>query len=206
MEKIVGFVGYECEDIVLYLAKILEKLGKRVAIIDRTEQEMLLEMTELRGGWGKEEKEGDFSGIRITGQSVSHEEYDSVFYLFGYRLLHPKLYECEALIMVTDGAPAHASLLRKIGNWERKQYLLIRNLIPMKHTEQYLAMLADKEDSFFEIPFDEKDIRMKYSLSSYMDGMVKYLSVGMKGALIAVLGFLSVEDSERAIKETMKRV
>jgi len=206
LEKIVGFVGYECEDIVLYLAKILCKLGKKVAIIDRTEQEMLLEMLEIQDCKRNQEKDGDFSGIRITDQSICYEEYDSVFYLFGYRLIHPKLYECEALVMVTDGVPAHASLLNKIGNWERKQYLLIRNLVPMKHTERYLAVLADKEECFCEIPFDEKDIRMKYSLSSYVDGMVKYLSAGMKRALMIVLGFLAVEYSERIIKETMKRV
>ncbi len=205
MEKIVGFVGYECEDIVLYLAKILTQLGKKVAIIDRTEQEMLLEVLEIHNRKGGSERCGNFSGICITGQSVCYEEYDSVFYLFGYRLIHPKLYECEALIMVTDGVPAHASLLSKIGNWDRKQYLLIRNLIPMKHTEQYLAILAEKENGFCEIPFDEKDIRMKYCLSSYVDGMVKHLSVGMKRALIIILGFLSVECPEHMIKEIMKR-
>ena len=206
MEKIVGFVGYECEDIVLYLAKILCELGKKVVIVDRTEQEMLLEMMEIQNHKENQEKDGEVSGIRITGQSICHEEYDCVFYLFGYRLMHPKLYECEALVMVTDGVPAHASLLNKIGNWERKQYLVIRNLVPMKHTEHYLAILADKEKCFCEIPFDEKDIRMKYSLNSYVDGMVKHLSAGMKQALRIVLEFLAVEYSERIIKETMKRV
>ena len=206
MEKIVGFVGYECEDIVLYLAKILNQLGKKVAIIDRTEQEMLLEMLDMQECRKDEVQNGDFFGISITGQSVCPEEYDSIFYLFGYRLIHPKLYECDALVMITDGAPAHASLLSKIGNWDRKQYLLIRNLIPTKHTGKYLAILAARETDFYEIPFDEKDIRMKYNLGSYVNGMVRHLSVGMKRALMMVLGFLSVECSERMIKETMKRV
>ena len=206
MERVVGFVGYECEDFVWYLAKILSQLGKRIAIIDRTEQEMLLEIMDIQKSRGKEERDGELDGIRITGQSICHEEYDSVFYLFGYRIIHPKLYECEALVMVTDGVPAHASLLAKIGNWNRKQYLIIRNLIPMKHSEQYLAILADKEKKYCEIPFDEKDIRMKYSLGSYENGIVKRLSAGMKRALIIVLAFLSVEYPERMITQTMKRV
>ena len=54
MEKLVGFVGYECEDIVLYLAKILTVLGKKVAVVDRTEQEMLLEVLELKNDMKKE--------------------------------------------------------------------------------------------------------------------------------------------------------
>jgi len=202
MEKLVGFVGYECEDIVLYLAKILTGLGKKVAVVDRTEQEMLLEILELR----KEVYEEDYYGIRITDQGVNFDNYDIVFYLFGYRLIHPKLYECEALIMVTDGVPAHASLLRKIGNWERKQYLIIRNLVPMRHTEHYLSVLADNENSYCEIPYDENDIRMRYSLSSYAGCTVRQLSTGMKRALMILLKFLSVEHQECGIRDVMKKL
>ena len=48
MVKKTGFVGYESEDIVLYLARILTALDRKVAIVDRTEQEMLLEPLILR--------------------------------------------------------------------------------------------------------------------------------------------------------------
>lgn len=97
MAIIIGFVGYESEDIVLYIAKILYAFEKRVAIVDRTEQEMLLELLEVGA-----EREGEYEGIWITSQGVEKERYDIVFLLFGYRLMHPKLYECESLVMVTD--------------------------------------------------------------------------------------------------------
>ncbi len=206
MENVVGFVGYECEDIVVYLAKIMVSLGKRVVIIDRTEQEMLLEVLEIRNGREKIVREGDFSGIWITDQGVNYAEYDIIFILFGYRLIHPKLYECEALIMVTDGVPAHALLLRKIGKWERKQYLVIRNLVPMKHEEKYLAMLSDNETNYCEIPFEEKDIRMRYSLSSFSECKIKRLSIGMRQALTSLTCFLAVEYQERYIREVMKKI
>ena len=206
MEKLIGFVGYECEDIVLYLARIFRAVGKKVAVIDRTEQEMLLEVLELKKDGEKTECAEDYYGIWITGQGVLREEFDFVFYLFGYRLIHPKLYECEALIMVTDGVPAHASLLRKIGNWDRQQYLIIRNIVPMKHTEHYLAVLADNEENYCEIPYDENDIRMRYSLNSYSGGTVKQLSPGMKRALMIVVRFLMPECQERTIRDVMKKL
>ncbi len=206
MEKLVGFVGYECEDIVLYLAKIIRAMGKKVAIVDRTEQEMLLELLEMHQRKENTAREGDFFGIWITEQGVCYDEYDMVFYLFGYRLIHPKLYECEALVMVTDGVPAHASLLRKIGNWDRKQYLLIRNLVPMKHTEQYLALLADNERNYCEIPYDEKDVRMRYCLSSYAGCAIRCLSSGMKRALMILVCFLAVEYPEKLLKDIMKKL
>lgn len=206
MEKVVGFVGYECEDIVVYLARIMGAFGKRVAIVDRTEQELLLEVFDMKTMKNGMAREGEFSGVWITDQGVDYEEYDVVFYLFGYRLIHPKLYECETLIMVTDGVPAHASMLRKIGRWDRKQYLLIRNLVPMRHTEQYLAMLADNEKSYCEIPYDEQDIRMRYSLSSYTDCAVKRLSYGMRKALELLVCFLTSEYQEKYVREVMKKI
>lgn len=206
MEHIVGFVGYECEDIVIYLARIINAFGKTVAIVDRTEQEMLVEVLGVQQQNEELSREGFVSGIWITSQGVNYEEYDVVFLLFGYRLLHPKLYECETLIMVTDGVPAHASLLRKIGQWERKQYLLIRNLVPMKHTEHYLAMLADHEEEYCEIPYDEQDIRMRCSLSSYTKCAIKHLSVGMKRALIILALVIMPEYQERQLRETMKKL
>lgn len=206
MEHIVGFVGYECEDIVVYLARILGAFGKKVAIVDRTEQEMLIEVLGVQTKTQDAEREGFVSGVWITSQGVNYEEFDVIFLIFGYRLLHPKLYECETLIMVTDGVPAHASLLRKIGQWERKQYLLIRNIVPMKHTEHYLAMLADHEEEYCEIPYDEQDIRMRCSLSSYAKCSIKQLSTGMKKALVVLARIIIPEYQERQLREVMKKI
>ena len=42
MKQEVGFVGYECGDIVFYLARMLSFLGKRTAVLDRTEHRSVL--------------------------------------------------------------------------------------------------------------------------------------------------------------------
>lgn len=206
MEKIVGVVGYESEDIIIYLARIMTELGKKVAVVDRTEQEMILEILDFCRENENAVREGEFSGIWITDQSVDYKKYDMVFYLFGYRLIHPKLYECESLIMVTDGAPAHASMLHKIGKWERKQYLLIRNLVPMKHTEKYLAMLADAGENYCELLYDEQDIRQKYSLGSCTGGFVRGVSAGMKKVLEELTLFLNPDIPGKKIREIMKKI
>lgn len=206
MGVVAGFVGCECEDIAVYLAKIFVALGKNVAIVDRTEQEILLEIFQVQRKRDREFEETDCYGICITNQAVCYEAYDMVFLMFGYRLTHPKLYECEFLIAVTDGMPAHASLLSKIGNWDRKQYLLIRNLVPMKHTVKYLAALANHETDYDEITYEEQDIRMKYSLGSYENCLIKKLSAGMKQSLISLVAFLWNEYPERNIREIMKKL
>lgn len=198
MDNVVGFVGYECEDIAIYLAKILREFGKNIVIVDRTEQELLCEMFEIR-------TEMEYSGFLITNRAVCHEEYDFVFYLFGYRLNHPKLYECKTMIMVTDGVPAHATLLKKINHWECKCYLLIRNLVPMKHTETYLAAALSNETGYFAIPYEEKDVRSRCSLGPYTGCEIRRLSIGMQEVLRTLVCNLSSEFKEKEIRKRMKK-
>ena len=206
MDNVIGFVGYECEDIVIYLAKILQALGKNIAVVDRTEQELLCEIFELRTENEITWKEGEYSGFLITNRGVCQEEYDLVFYLFGYRLNHPKLYECGTLIMITDGLPAHASLLRNIKHGECSNYLLIRNLVPMKHTEEYLAALAGQEKEYFELFYDEQDIRSRCSLGVHTGCEIRRLSIGMKRVLFQMVCHMISECEEKRIWKLLKKI
>ena len=199
MEKIIGIVGYECEDIGLYLAKILYGLGQKVALVDRTEQEMLLEMLEVPKQQDGLERKTEVLGILVTNQNVCLKEFDRIIYLFGYRLLHPKLYQCETLLMIADGIPAHVCLFGMIDSWNRRKFLILRNLIPMKHTGKYLAELADCKNAYCEIPYEEKDIRMRGSLSALNYGNLKLLSGGMKHALHQTINFVFPETNEKEI-------
>jgi len=204
MAQLIGVVGYECEDIIIYLAGILHSFGKKTAIVDRTEQELLSEMLGIRKK--EEQVVREYCGIGITNQGSIGDAYDVVFYLFGYRLGNPKMLECNNLLMITDGFPAHAALLEKVHKCECRKYLLIRNLVNLKHKVEYLAMLADIREDYSEIPYDERDIRQRCSLSSYSGFEIKRLSAGMKKALLEVILFLFDEYSEKKVWGAMKKM
>lgn len=209
MTGIVGFAGYESEDLVLYLARILTALEKKVAIVDRTEQELMLEIFRHRlVSQGENSlKEIEYEGIWITSNTMNYEEYDVVFLLFGYRLMHPKLYECSYLILVTDGMPAHASLLQKVGQWERNHCILIRNLVPMKHGEDYLTMLAAARDwSCFVIPLSEQDIRVHCSLGSEEHIKLKHLSAELREVLVQICCWFHPEWNQKQLKRLLKKI
>lgn len=206
MDNVVGFVGYECEDVAIYLAKILRTFGKNIAIVDRTDQELICTIFEIQAENEKNWKEGEYRGILISNKTVCHEDYDFIFYLFGYRLNHPKLYECGTMIMVTDGLPAHMVLLRKINHWECKKYLVMRNLVPMKHTEAYLAAVVNKETEYFSVPYEEKDIRCRCNLGPYTGCEVRRLSLGMQETLIKLTCNLIPEYKEKDIRRRIKKI
>lgn len=206
MEQQIGVVGFECEDIAIYLARILNAMGKRIAIIDRTEQEMVCEILGLHSKNGEDAKEREYCGIWITNRNVCAEEFDVVFCVFGYRLEHPKLHECDSILMITDGMPAHASLLRRTYCKECNSYLLIRNLVPMKHTTDYLAELAGGKAECGVLVYDEKDIRVKCGINGYGGIGIRHLSVGMKKSLMELLKFLACKCSQKEIWEVMKKI
>ncbi len=206
MENVIGFVGYECEDIALYLAKMFLALGKKTAMEDRTEHEMLIEMLGISYQKECSLREGEYGGIHIANYGVQAGEYDVVIRLFGYRLEHPKLYECGILVMVTDGVPAHASYLKNMEQWECRRALLLRNLVWMRHSAKYLSGLADKTEYYGEIPYEERDIRMRCSLNPYSQCKINSLSAGMKRILLELISFISRDYNERTVFKTMKKI
>ncbi len=193
MSITVGFAGYECEDVLLYLAFCLMKSGKKVAIEDRTEHKILLGIMEAKDNVLKtgEWEETIYRGIVLTDAAVRKEAYDVVFLDFGYRVLHPRLYECGHLILATDGLPVHAALLSKIGQWERRQYLLIRNFWESVHTQQYLELLTEqKTEKTICIPWEEKDEKIREHLGETGDIPIGRLSAQMKEAVRQLILFL----------------
>lgn len=208
MSCYVGFVGYECEDIVLYLAECSYAYGKRVAIEDRTEHGMLLQMLEQeqRISATEQEESLEYHGIFVSAAPVSKEKFDVIFLVFGYRLQHPKLYECETLIMITDDLPAHAALLRKVGMWERKQVLLLRNHIGTKYGIAYLEFLSkQKYEREYCIPWEERDIRARNSIGMDTEPKLYLLSEGMKFVLRDLLRFVFPEIPEEFLKRVGRK-
>lgn len=198
IEKI-GFVGYECEDIIMYLANCLTEHGKRVVIEDRTEHGILLQMLEAKYRIEQgEEAEVVFNGIPVTNAMIYSEEYDIVLIYFGYRLLHPKLYECNRLVLVTDALPAHALLLRKIEEWERKQILLVKDYTESKHGLHYLTLLTGQTvDSVLCLPWEERDKRIRNSLGTAENIRTEKLSAQMKEIIRQLKVFALSDEAER---------
>ncbi len=208
MAEIIGLVGADCEDIALYIAKISVLLGKKTVIIDRTEQELLIQM--MCGRMTKEqdipEKSVTADGICVTAENVDYDEYDLVIFVFGFRLQHPKLYECGSLFLISDGLPAHAYLLQTIRQWERKEYLILRNMIPVKHSEKYIQKILRLEDEVcLYVSLSESDVKSRYQIGIEEKIQIKRLSGTMRHMLCRVIGILFPGEKESDIKRIMRK-
>lgn len=197
---IVGFAGYECGDIALYLAKIFSFLGKRTAILDRTEQQSVI------GICGFAEK---YAGIRISTSldEVLEAECDVILKVFGYQPLWEEIQECEEVFLVTDGSAFRAGLLAEVQNAHKGCCMIVRNMVSMKYTENYLVLLSGQEiERCFLLFLDERDIKGKYSLGTEKDVPLRQLSESMRELLLEMALYLDASFNRKQICLAQKRV
>ena len=199
MKLIVGFAGYECGDIVLYLAKILSFFGKKTAVLDRTEQRSVL------GICGEKE---EYAGIRLFASldEVLESEYDVILKVFGYQPLWEEIRECKELFLVTEGSGFRARLLAGIQTANKSCCMIVRNMVAMKYTEDYLMFLAGQEiDHCFLLFLEERDIKNEYSLGVEKDVPLRQLSESMKELLSEIVLRLDNSIERKQIYLAQKR-
>lgn len=178
-EKI-GFIGYESADIILYIARMLSYVGKKVAVIDRTDNQTVVKtipLPEELSGTG-----GYYKNILITSDTAceaSEEALDVVLYSFGYHLQDAEIKECKMVVYVTDMIAYNAQLLKDVElPKEVDTFLIVRNAIPLKYDEKYLANIIGrkfKKDNIFRIPYEEADYKSRCYL--YVDKKHKLTSL-----------------------------
>ena len=203
----IGFAGYETEDMIFYLAYCISECGKKVAIEDRTEYAMLLRLLEIEEERiEKGNAEVMWQGIYVTNGRVREDEYDVVCLAFGYRLQHPKLYECNRLVTVTDMLPAHAGLLRRIGQWERTQVLIIRNCVAVKHSISYIEKLTGiRTRNVIPLPWDAKDVRLRCSIGMGEYIRISGLSSGLQECLGMLLEIFEIDPAGQMVRNIRKK-
>lgn len=202
----IGFIGYESEDIVIYIARLLTAAGKKVVVIDYTEQMTLLRMTSLPDALLG--KTGYYKDILIANDDTVSEkdksEQDIVIHNFGYRLNHENLKSCTHVVYSTNMAVYNAQLLKEVELEEEgvSTYLMIKNYASFKYDEKYLSGVIGRKfsvDHTMLIPYDDMD----YKSSCYMCVDKKHrlskLSNPMTTALLQL--FTSISDKEYKRKE-----
>lgn len=177
MKLIVGFVGCECGDIVFYLAKMLSFLGKKTAILDRTER---------RSVFGICEAARESAGILISSSldEVLESECSLVLKVFGYQPLWEEIQECKEVFLVTDGSVFWTRMLAEMQTVHRTCCMIIRDMVSMKYAEDYLMFLSGQEiEKCFLLFLDERDVKGRYSLGIEKNVPLRHLSEGMKKLL-----------------------
>lgn len=201
----IGFIGYESTDIIIYIARLLSYAGKEVYVVDQTKKQLLLRAIPLPEELAN--TAGYYKNILVVnGESCDVKETDGpdiVLYNFGYRLKDEKIKECDMVVYVTDMMTCNAQLLKDVEISDTAEaYLIVRNAIPLKYDERYLANTIGRKfekDNIFIIQYEESDYKSRCYL--YMDKNHKLtsLSGSMRVAVFEI--FKSVTKEQYGRKE-----
>lgn len=191
--NIVGFIGIETYDIILYTAKLLYNLKKKVLIIDHSEAEALTYCIPIPDSLNPKLTKVNFCNIEfIKDRSPLEfaEEYDFILIDFGFSLRNKEFIHCTRLFFVTDKQQHNISRLQSLKINQSETYLIIKDVIQKENAaflfenlREYSLNLKD----YFYLYYDDIDKENMTSLQYNYDIKLKKLSGQFKSMLYQIL-------------------
>lgn len=208
--KIIGFIGIDCTDIVVYLARMLNATGKKIAIVDCSMNKNLKRTValpqELVKGDGYYKEILILSGEKDNLADLNAQ--DIVIYYFESNINHIHIAQCTDFVFVSDMVLSHVQLFKELCIGEVSKIMLIHNAVSVKYGEQYLITQTGqkfKEEDIFIIPYEERDFRSKCYLCIDKTHRLTKLSSGMKSVILNLfLRYIEIEYTGKELTQLLK--
>lgn len=116
--KIIGFVGLDVQDTILYLSRIFYHMGKRVLMADYSESQALYYSIPLIPGTDAYAGLVEYRGTYFTGGPIREKEYgkfDVIMIFFGFAARR-EMERCTHMIYTTDSEKNHTERLREVSS------------------------------------------------------------------------------------------
>lgn len=190
--RVVGFVGSDKYEILLYLSRILYHLDKKVLLVDYSETQALTSSIPIPEILRESNTYLDYRGIDfIKGRNYIQnmdKDYDYVLIDFGFNHGILSNIKCHNIIYVTDLQLHHAKRLkRSLVTGNPKNYIVIKDVFPCKVSPDVIlkeiSLKAIIED-IYVIEQDALDIKFKiqsqYNQTFYFDRLSKSMKTFLK--------------------------
>ena len=210
----VGFIGCDSIDLMFYFARVFRATGRTVAVVSNTNQLSALCTNILPEGLS--EGKGYYKDILIVNDIEQNQKDISNQEVLIYQW-EDRLYRKNEigngwliLIYVTDMFLCNAKSFTKLELPECvKEYLIIKNYVPMKYEADYLVHIMEKELEEIQIamiPYDEMNEKTKCYLCMDKKHTLMNLSKEMKQAVLNILmDILEVQYSRKEQMALFKR-
>lgn len=197
--KMIGFLGAEKYDILLYLSRILYRLNKKVLLVDYAENRALTYCVPVPRVITIQKECIHYQGIDFLVEPAYTElmevknQYDIILVDFGFQVYSKLLSECGQIYLCMDQQLHNMMQLRPIQQMEEltsRCYLLFRQIYDCKIGSNYLLEelgLPLKERQVFAYYQDSMD--MKYCIDSQYNHTFQFahISRGLKSCLLFIL-------------------
>ena len=209
--KIIGFLGIDSTDIVVYLARMVNATGKKIGIVDYSANKNIMRTVALPEELVK--GDGYYKEILIlSGEKENHTDLkaqDMVIYYFESNINHAHIAQCTDLILVSDMVLSHVQQFKDLSVEHIPKIMLIHNAISVKYSEKYLITQTGQEfqeEDILIIPYEERDFRSKCYLCIDKIHRLTKLSSGMKSVILNLfLRYTETEYTGRELTHLLKQ-
>lgn len=208
--NILGFVGITNYDIILYLSRILSRLGKRVLLADYSFGNDLEVCIPVPRELTPDKDIITYNGVDYTKTSLDItmiNSYDDVLIYFGF-CINENISLCTQIVYVTDQQRFHIEKLKSLPQIEVANInLLVRDVVDSKINPVYIRdRLHEKLKSanIFIFYLDDVDTKNKILVQYNSILNFKGLSVEMKEYLKKTVMNMYPEISEKELHKAYK--
>ena len=209
--KVIGFVGTDSTDIVVYLARMINATGKKVGIGDCSIHKSLMRTVSLPEELVK--GNGYYKEILILSGEADNEAdlnaQDMLLYYFESNINHGYIAQCTDLVLISDMVLSHAQLLKELLVGDIPKIMLIHNAVSVKYSENYLITQTGQEfqkENVLVLPYEERDFRSKCYLCIDKTHRLTRLSSGMKSVILNLfLRYIEKEYTGKELTQLLKQ-
>lgn len=217
--NVVAYVGCDCFDIILYLSSILQKLGKRVLIIDYSESGSLRYSIPSPKGLEVSRDIITYRKVDYTSKEFNIAEageYDDILIAFGFKA-PPDVSACNHIVYVSDLFTFNQERLAEfcrgvIASENTGKSLLIRNVVYNRMSGIISEGLAEQFDNIVRSYhyYDERDY--ENSLNCNLNGTVRFSGISkclrtyLKCEIISLYPNIGKKTLCKAVKKAEKGV
>ncbi len=190
--NVVGFIGVETYDLILYISMLLINLKKKVLVIDNSETEALTCCIPVPESLNPKISKITFHNIDFVKErniTEYRKYYDYIIIDFGFRTSHKDISNCTCIYLVTDKQRHNilrlsniklnqevSFIIKDMNNHEKVSYLLEELRINKIMVKQYYCLYYDDTDKenmvalqyCNDIKFKRQSGQLKYLLSQIL--------------------------------------
>jgi hypothetical protein len=168
-DNVIGFIGSEKYELILYLSRILYHLNKKVLLVDYSESKALYQCIPIPDLLHKEKNGIDYRGVDfIQGQYYSNnlrKNYDVILMDFDFGSQDEIILQCNKLFFVTDLQLHNVNRLNPIHYIHIKEkYLVIKDVFQCKIKPEYILGQFDEviqKENVYILYLDTLDLKYK---------------------------------------------
>lgn len=170
LSELIGFVGVEKYDLILYLSSLLSVMDNKILLIDNSETEALTCCIPVPSALNPKVSKVTFGNIdflKENNPSNYKEKYDYIMVDYGFKAAHKDIASCDKLFFVTDTQQHNIDKINRLKTIETESFLILKDLCWRDKAESIRQSISLPVKDYYSLEYDETDranmIELQYS-------------------------------------------